>query len=421
MNKKVTLISIIISIIILLILVGVYLVNKLSYKTTSVIEEDVSIASDWKIYKDTKYGFEIKYPSNWNISENILGNIETDREFCPPELSTSNGMCKTKDTYGHMPDTYAPILFFQRPGDEVNSSNPKYRVLGSKNGFKYELVITNSDYYKEYELMASSFRFITATTSKVVTTNKSATTSKVATIKVIYPNGGENWSVGEKHKIKFEVNGNVNPNHVVALRMVPGEIPITYLPTASSSYEWIVPNVVSYGDSISKLTPGLYKIKVSIYEKIPCIGICAPGIGNSEALLSDESDNYFTINPTRQFEDVKRDITVLSPNGEEEWVDKSVHQIIWSNNSTTTNLVDLYLWDDLKCGPYGGNLPVYPTCPQAYITLDKNINTNSIYNWIVGTDIKNNNIVPGRYKVAVCKAGNFDCDFSDTEFSITSK
>lgn len=367
---------------------------------------NTNLVSNWKTYKDDFYGFEIKYPPTWNLSENPTLDPESNKIFCPPELTDKNGECMRKETFGHMPGTLAPIFFFQRPENDLNSNNPAYKVLGTRNGFKYELVLGNSSYSKEYELIASSFRFITATTSKV------------ATVKVISPNGGEIWRIGDKMTIKFKIEGSINSKDVIGVHMIPGEIPIAYLPIASSSYEWLVPTVVSYGDSISKLVTGPYKIKVSIYDKIPCMGVCAPGIGNSVVFQSDESDNYFTIAPMEP----QKQITVLSPNGGEEWIDKTIHQIVWSNLSTSTNLVDLYLWDDLKCGPYGFTLPVFPTCPQAYITLDKNINTNTIYNWIVGTDIKNNNIPAGKYKAVVCKAGNFyECDFSDKEFNITSK
>ncbi len=110
-------------------------------------------------------------------------------------------------------------------------------------------------------------------------------------------------------------------------------------------------------------------------------------------------------------------ITVLSPNGGESWVARSIHPITWRvSNANTTTKVDLYL-----DGNHGCLLPNGP-CPPPYIApiivLDKNIAWDATYNWIVATDVADRFITPGEYRVKICLADSLtNCDFSDNYFT----
>jgi hypothetical protein len=54
-------------------------------------------------------------------------------------------------------------------------------------------------------------------------------------------------------------------------------------------------------------------------------------------------------------------------------------------------------------------------------TLDTNILASAKYDWIVGTDEKNNAIPAGQYWVRACISGSSNlCDLSDTPFTITA-
>jgi len=124
-------------------------------------------------------------------------------------------------------------------------------------------------------------------------------------------------------------------------------------------------------------------------------------------------------------------ITVLTPNGGEVWLANSVQPITWRYaGATSATKVDLYLNVYRSCPP-----PSY--CTQQFIApivLDKNIPSQSDYNWIVATDMVNNPISPGNYTIQVCKAGSVnpgsfvpnnnpdpaDCDSSDNYFTISN-
>ena len=77
-----------------------------------------SETAGWKIYKNQDYGFQIKYPKDWNYGPNILrSQNEPHLVFCPPELIDSEPSlgCKWYSrTAGDVIvfDTQSPILLF---------------------------------------------------------------------------------------------------------------------------------------------------------------------------------------------------------------------------------------------------------------------------------------------------------------------
>jgi len=115
-----------------------------------------------------------------------------------------------------------------------------------------------------------------------------------------------------------------------------------------------------------------------------------------------------------------RNITVLTPNGGEQWVANSTQAITWRYNGATSGAsapkVDLYLDPELCV------ITLSTSCPEVLrhpYVLDRDIPVLSIYNWIVATDIDNRTLPSGSYKVRICEAGSqTNCDSSDNYFTI---
>ncbi len=114
-----------------------------------------------------------------------------------------------------------------------------------------------------------------------------------------------------------------------------------------------------------------------------------------------------------------QDITVLSPNGGEQWKAYSTEMIRWGyKNLPSTSKVDIYLQPTMPPCPAGmGCIQVMPE----RIVLDKNITIGGGYNWIVATDIVNNPIPVGNYYIEICQAGTDTCDLSGQPFTITAQ
>jgi len=123
-----------------------------------------------------------------------------------------------------------------------------------------------------------------------------------ATILVTSPNGGENWNVNSQQNITWTSSNVTNVkidystnNGGLWLNVVSSE------PAASGSYSWTVPN-----------TPSTE---------------CLVRISNANlASIFDVSNSLFTIVPL---------VTLTNPNGGENWLSYSQHNITWSSQNIT--------------------------------------------------------------------------------------
>jgi hypothetical protein len=122
---------------------------------------------------------------------------------------------------------------------------------------------------------------------------------------------------------------------------------------------------------------------------------------------------------------------VVSPNGGEIWIANSVHDVKWtfrngalspSDPKVTSAKVDLYLEqaeniDFVGCPTCGA-----PALAKRWV-LDKNIAANlGVYSWVVATDINDQAISSGRYRMVICVAGsNIYCGYSKEPFTITAQ
>ncbi len=50
--------------------------------------ENLIDTSDWKTYRNEEYGFEVKYPKEWNIKKSMIGGVSPVFDFISPELAT---------------------------------------------------------------------------------------------------------------------------------------------------------------------------------------------------------------------------------------------------------------------------------------------------------------------------------------------
>ena len=89
------------------------------------------------------------------------------------------------------------------------------------------------------------------------------------TIKVIYPNGGEIWKIGEKHNISWEFSG-PHTNLEIAIKNNKRRILLTYTYSGSSSFEWIISK---------NIPPDSYKVEII----------------SRDGRIKDESDGWIQI------------------------------------------------------------------------------------------------------------------------------
>jgi len=172
-----------------------------------------------------------------------------------------------------------------------------------------------------------------------------ATQNNCGTITVTSPNGGENWSVESSHDITWTTSGNV------------GNVKIEYTTDNGSSWSNIISstaNTGSYNWTVANTLSSQCLIKISDANIVS---------------LSDTSDGTFSISELTT-------ITVTSPNGGENWLLGSNHEITWTSSGTVGNVKIEYSpdnganWTEITAdtendGSYTWTLP--NTCSSNYL------------------------------------------------------
>src|SRR3989338_5411933 len=139
MNPK-----IIIGVIVIVLIAGglYFIVDKKSEKPNQQTSTDDinSTTANWKTYKNDQYGFEIKYPNDYEITKLVIGGAEVDESGeLRGEIKTQIGL---RNTDNDNRKDY-PFIIISLPGDKsMGSLNPNAKTL--------------TDYQKDYTSYLSS-------------------------------------------------------------------------------------------------------------------------------------------------------------------------------------------------------------------------------------------------------------------------
>jgi len=194
-------------------------------------------------------------------------------------------------------------------------------------------------------------------------------TFTINAITVTSPNGGENWVKGSNHTITWTGAGKTM-NVKIELYLNESYASTIALSTPNDgSFVWNIGSGISVSDQ--------YKIKITTLD------------GKAQ---NDLSNNNFTISEQNYH------ITVISPNGGENWQAGSTHTITWSDN----------LPDDVKILLYKG------VNSDAIIVASTPSDGN--YSWTIPAGQ-----TPGtNYKVRISGNTNFVLDYSNSYFTISA-
>jgi 5-hydroxyisourate hydrolase-like protein (transthyretin family) len=122
-------------------------------------------------------------------------------------------------------------------------------------------------------------------------------------ITVVAPNGGDNWQQGTTHTISWSETGFPGTN--VKIELLKGTVvnSVIVASTSGTSYSWAVPTAQTLGTD--------YKIRIT---------------STTDSSFTDTSNNNFVISAPP----IAPSITVVAPNGGDNWQQGTTHTISWS-------------------------------------------------------------------------------------------
>lgn len=190
-------------------------------------------------------------------------------------------------------------------------------------------------------------------------------------ISVTSPNGGENWIRGKANTILWSYTG--DPGKNVKIELLKAGIFNKLISSNTLNdgyYSWLVPSDQTIGND--------YKIKIT---------------STTNSAYTDVSNNNFIINSGF--------ITVVSPNGGEDWKQGKTHNIIWKKSGTTGPNVKIEL---LKAGIVNK-------------VISWSTDNDGSYSWT----IPSKQTTGSNYKIRIVSTGNpIYKDTSNNDFKISS-
>ncbi len=158
----------------------------------------------------------------------------------------------------------------------------------------------------------NTFKFNTGTPAAVITPGQVSVQTVIPTLTVTSPNGGENWQALSVHNITWTSSNVTNVKIDYTLNNGTNWVTIiASTPAASGTYSWTLPDTSST------------TAKVRITDA-------------SNGSTGDTSNAVFTITPLPK-------VNIISPNGGENWLGNSIHNITWSSVSITNVKIEYTL------------------------------------------------------------------------------
>ncbi len=196
------------------------------------------------------------------------------------------------------------------------------------------------------------------------------------TITVVAPNGGENWPIGATRTINWTYTG--NPGNVKIELFKGGLLNRTISANAfigsggNGSYSWTIP--------VNQTTGADFQVKVT---------------SASNATVTDTSNANFTISPPT--------ITVVAPNGGENWTRGTIRTITWTYTGNPGTFLKIEL---LKGGVLNSTITTFASA---------GINGNGSFTWFIPF----NQATGNNYRIRVTSTANGTVtDMSNADFAI---
>ncbi len=230
-------------------------------------------------------------------------------------------------------------------------------------------------------------------------------------ITLLSPNGGETLQEGSEYKISWNASNLPSDAkiYITLFRTGGANMPIvSNLPVTQREYVWKITGSGDWGlgyeykPSLFAKILGIKEVEAAGYSYQIMVSASWGTYGtNYYGNIYDSSDGWFYINPS-----IQSSITVLSPNGGEQWVVGNTYAVKWTSDNLPAEAQNKVSISLIPEGSSNG------TSIFSGVTNDGN------ENWIIPSTVS-----PGKYRIDVgCYISEAGCthDASDNYFSIVA-
>jgi len=296
---------------ILIVLIALVTGGFLTWQYFGVPKEEVkNETTDWKTYRNREYGYEIKYPEDWNVEKDLIGKLVNfyNPSTCEVggKIPCSVGIAIRDNTGLLSPDKWADKYigkdFIYSPKEPIIVSDLegiKFTQGGLLHIYQGPTVILVKDNLV-YEFVTGEMSNLPIIFNQMLSTFKlieKETSVPSITVTILSPNGGEVLELGKTYQINWSCS-DVPPVTSFIARiylLLDEQIPhgtidgtpeayskITGCPVEGGKFLWKVGEVERGTISLDNK----YRVKVNILAVID---------DNEQLAASDISDNYFSI------------------------------------------------------------------------------------------------------------------------------
>jgi len=356
----------------------------------SVPEEKIA---DMRIYANSQVGYQFEYPKT-GLSLELDETVKTPTQNLV-QFATEETTYGVRTYIGTAHETLEEWITDPGTAKASNALLDYNKItVGSESAYRYKdglvvYVLNSGNLYQItahqgiapsqnsadpiYNHLLSTFRFLEVETVEE---------EMEPYIKILSPNGSEEWGEGKTHTIKWE-SSDVNKVNIEYGDGKSWHIELGY-PAEVGEYSWTPEGIITQYEGFIGNDLTEVNIKIGIWDA-------------ENANIFDKSDNYFTLKEGTLIPSVT--VTMLSPNREEVLEIGETYQIRWSCSDilpATSYIARLYLLLDEQT-PHG----TIDGTPRAYNEIPGCPSDGGKFLWEVGMAERGTVAMGSNYRVKV--------------------
>ena len=244
--------------------------------------------------------FPIAVQAN-HTTEHTIEQLYEQIKALQSQIQTANAVATSTALY-----TFTKMLSFSSRGEEVSQlqialkADPAVYPEGLVTGYFGALTQSAVKRFQEKYQISSIGIVGPKTRAKLNELYGGAGETKNFSLKIISPNGGERIAINDTSEISWSLSPTPPLTYTLILSLfdglTPGFVASPRPIPESGKYVWKVSPSITQGDMVFMLQSGSYRLKASLYDGAPCLGLCPPTTMPQPKILNEDiSDAPFMV------------------------------------------------------------------------------------------------------------------------------